>query len=324
MSKRLLIRADSSSSIGVGHIKRCLTLSSSLVKEGIEVVFATQKLNGNINHEIVSSGYKIIYILEDNSFEVSGIINNGNFDVVVFDHYNIDKHYERAIKNTTSAKIVSFDDMYNPHECDILINHSIDAKKQDYKDLVSNETIVLCGSKYTLLRDEFFNTFDGSKFNKAKDVLVLFGGADPQNYTAKVIKYLNGIGDFNITAITTSANSHISILEDLDITLLVDVDNIATIMKKAEFIITTSGGTLLEVISQGVAFINIQIASNQSSIVEYLSSLGLKTSIKELNQDNLKEAIGYLKNNHQKIKNLLEKFEFDKDMIAKVIHEKLY
>ena len=132
MSKRLLIRADSSSSIGVGHIKRCLTLSSSLVKEGIEVVFATQKLNGNINHEIVSSGYKIIYILEDNSFEVSGIINNGNFDVVVFDHYNIDKHYERAIKNTTSAKIVSFDDMYNPHECDILINHSIDAKKQDY------------------------------------------------------------------------------------------------------------------------------------------------------------------------------------------------
>ena len=242
----------------------------------------------------------------------------------MFDSYDIDKNFERAIKESTGVKIVSFDDTYKSHECDILINHSIDANRQSYRDLVPSDTTTLCGSRYTLLRDEFLDTLDDKVWFNPKDVLILFGGADPQNHTLKTVEYLKCIDSFNISVVTTSSNSHINTLKDLDIALFVDVDNIATIMKKAGFIITTSGGTLLEVISQRVPFINVQIAQNQSSIVKYLSSLGLKTSIKELNQNSLKDAIEYLRINHEKINTILKKFEFKKDEIAKVIDEKLY
>ena len=53
----ILIRADSSSYIGTGHIMRDLVLAKEYKNENI--IFATQDLVGNINHKIIETGYKI-------------------------------------------------------------------------------------------------------------------------------------------------------------------------------------------------------------------------------------------------------------------------
>ena len=49
MSKNILFRADSSSTIGTGHIMRDLVLAQKYAKAGHNIIFATQDLNGNIN-----------------------------------------------------------------------------------------------------------------------------------------------------------------------------------------------------------------------------------------------------------------------------------
>ncbi len=46
----ILIRADSSSYIGTGHIMRDLVLAKKFLKD--QIIFATQDLEGNINHKI--------------------------------------------------------------------------------------------------------------------------------------------------------------------------------------------------------------------------------------------------------------------------------
>ena len=50
MKKNILIRADSSSTIGTGHIMRDLVLAKQF--PDAHIIFATQDLPGNINHKI--------------------------------------------------------------------------------------------------------------------------------------------------------------------------------------------------------------------------------------------------------------------------------
>jgi hypothetical protein len=58
----ILVRADSSSYIGTGHIMRDLVLAKQYKNENI--IFATQDLVGNINHQIIETGYKIELLKE--------------------------------------------------------------------------------------------------------------------------------------------------------------------------------------------------------------------------------------------------------------------
>ena len=62
----ILIRADSSSYIGTGHIMRDLVLAKQYPNQNI--IFATQNLDGNINYKIIEAGYRI-ELLESNDFE---------------------------------------------------------------------------------------------------------------------------------------------------------------------------------------------------------------------------------------------------------------
>ena len=61
----VIIRADSSSTIGTGHIMSDLVLAK---KFNQKVVFATRDLKGNISYKIKEAGYQIA-ILKDNSYE---------------------------------------------------------------------------------------------------------------------------------------------------------------------------------------------------------------------------------------------------------------
>ena len=84
----ILVRADSSSYIGTGHIMRDLVLAKQYKNENI--IFATQDLVGNINHKIIEAGYKI-ELLKSNDFkELNDLIKKLNIDMIIIDNYDID------------------------------------------------------------------------------------------------------------------------------------------------------------------------------------------------------------------------------------------
>ena len=58
MKQNILFRADSSSTIGTGHIMRDLVLAKQYKNSNI--IFATQDLDGNINYKIKEAGYQFI------------------------------------------------------------------------------------------------------------------------------------------------------------------------------------------------------------------------------------------------------------------------
>ena len=92
----ILVRADSSSYIGTGHIMRDLVLAKQYKNENI--IFATQDLVGNINHQIIETGYKI-ELLKSNDFEeLNDLIKKLNIDMIIIDNYDIDYSFEKKLK----------------------------------------------------------------------------------------------------------------------------------------------------------------------------------------------------------------------------------
>jgi UDP-2,4-diacetamido-2,4,6-trideoxy-beta-L-altropyranose hydrolase len=272
----ILIRVNSSSSIGTGHIKRDLVLAQKYHKKGFNIFFATQNFKGNINDEIIQSGYQLINLKSNSKKELKSTIIKYNIDMVVFDSYDIDNKYEKYIKKHTKVKILSFDDIYKKHHCDILLNHNLGANKKRYKHLVPKNCIIKCGVKYTLLRDEFKKQKNKSdKKIKKPTLFIAMGGADSSNLNIKILKVLKQFDNLYINIVSTNANKKLNVLKQYCknkryIKLHINSNNIAKLMKNSSLAIVTPSVVLNEVYFMNLPFIAIKTASNQKELYRYL------------------------------------------------------
>ena len=297
----ILFRADSSSFIGTGHIMRDLVLVNEFKSH--KIVFATQKLSGNINYKIEEDGYKI-EILKDNNFEeLDALIKKLNIDMIVIDHYDINYNFEKKLKESNkNLKIFVFDDTYEKHFCDILLNHNISANKRKYNNLVPNHCELRCGSKYTLLRDEFIeikkqkNRVKKDKINKT--IFIAMGGADHSNINIKILEVISLIPNLKVNIVSTFANKNLKKLvkyckDKSWINLHINSNKIAELMAKSDFAIVTPSVTVNEVYYLNLPMIGIKTAQNQIDMYNYLKKNRYPV-IDKFNKNKLKIAINKL------------------------------
>ena len=152
--QNILIRADSSSTIGTGHIIRTLTLAEQF--NGSNIIFATQELKGNINQKILDMNYSLVNLPDNSVHFLVEQIKSLSINLLIIDHYGINHSFEKEIKKQTKVKLFVLDDTYKKHYCDILLNHNIYAKAEKYINLLNKDCEIRCGEKHTLLRNEFF------------------------------------------------------------------------------------------------------------------------------------------------------------------------
>lgn len=198
--------------------------------------------------------------------------------MIVIDHYGIDYDYEKALKEVTDITVFVFDDTYEKHYCDILLNHNISANAMKYIGLVPDNCEIRCGAKYTLLRDEFKIIKKTPRDISGKDTLTVFiamGGADHTNRNIDILKVVNKFGNIKANVVTTGANKYLKELEEYvkeyeNITVHINTDKIASLMNESDFAIVTPSVTVNEVIFMRLPFIAIQTADNQNEIAQYL------------------------------------------------------
>jgi len=190
--------------------------------------------------------------------------------MIVIDHYGIDYKYEKLLKeNNPNLKVMVLDDTYEKHHCDILLNHNISADIKRYKGLVPSWCELRCGIKYTLIRKEF------KKERKKKRVFLAMGGADHSNINILILTILRKLKNIEVCVVTTTANQNIDKLKryisDKEwITLHINSNKLAKIMKRSDFAIVTPSVTLNEVVYMGLPFIAIKTADNQDDMYNYL------------------------------------------------------
>jgi UDP-2,4-diacetamido-2,4,6-trideoxy-beta-L-altropyranose hydrolase len=240
------------------------------------IIFATQELDGNINHKILEAGYEVKILKSNVIDELVDLVQNLKIDLVVIDNYEIDYKYEKQLKEKTGVKILAFDDTYEKHHCDTLLNHNISADESRYKELVPKWCELRCGAAYTLIRDEFI------KEKRKKTIFVAIGGSDHSNINIKILKVLKKFKHIKVHVVTTTANKNLHELKFYTfdkkwIKLHIDSPNIAKLMKKSDFGIISPSVIANEAYFMQLPFIAIKTAQNQADMYQYLSNHGYAT-----------------------------------------------
>ena len=232
---------------------------------------------------------------EEDAKQTIHTIANKKPDWLIIDHYSLGEKWEKKLRGYV-RNILVIDDIANrKHDCDILLDQNwYKDMKARYSKLLSLKCIKIFGPKYALLRPEFSQERKVKINNnkKIKKIFIFFGGSDPQNLTGMT---LNALSDpiFNyleLDVVLGAGNCHINEIQKLTesreyTNLYVQVDNIASIMKKADLAIGSGGVNTWERICLNLESHVIISAENQKELNEqlndckYISLIGYSNTV---------------------------------------------
>ncbi|KZL94102.1 UDP-2,4-diacetamido-2,4,6-trideoxy-beta-L-altropyranose hydrolase [Clostridium magnum] len=296
---KIAIRADGGAKIGMGHIMRTLVLAKELRKHHNKVFYICRidsedipSYDAELCHKflsdkikeigisdkykkgiekITSEGFKVCFVREGHLLEDISTITA---DILITDNYNVDENYFNKTK-TMFRKTTYIDDMnLYKFNVDFLLNQNVDAEDFNYK--VNDDTKLILGAKYIMLRDEFRDLPPKNIKPKAGDIMLTVGGSDPFYLTDKILSWVRDL-EFNFHVVVGPSfehGEHLKKYENNKIKLYYNA-NMYKIMEKCDIAISACGSTLYELAACGVPTIGIIIADNQAGIGKKLNSMGI-------------------------------------------------
>lgn len=185
--RKIIFRADGGPTIGMGHFIRTLALAEML-KDEFYCIYATQTPSVYQINEIEKICHERIDLPADEiHFDVFLKLLKGD-EIVVLDNYYFTTEYQIAIK-AKGCKLVCIDDMHDKHfVADLIINHAEGITEFHYS--AEKYTTFCLGYKFALLRQDYLSNVS-TKITKQYSFLIMMGGADPYNLTAKIISMIH-------------------------------------------------------------------------------------------------------------------------------------
>lgn len=270
MFKKIVFRADGNSSIGLGHVFRCISLLEML-KNDFDCVFATNS-DDEIKQIISLKADNVITLPNnDTHFDVFLKMLKGD-EIVVLDNYYFNSNYQKNIKNK-GCKLVCIDDIPEKHFfADIVINHSFGVTTSDYSK--EDYTKCLLGLNYALLSNDFIETPIPDRISSNNNIkaFVCFGGADPLNLTFEAASQLSKsdiVSSVDVVvgeAFDKSKINQISTLAKVSLHRSIPRKAMAEIMSLADFAVVPSSGILIEALSMHLPVITGYYIDNQRNI----------------------------------------------------------
>ena len=304
---KAVFRADSSELIGTGHVMRCLTLAQRLRANGATVAFvcrdfeqggALQAKSSDLDvfelpflasdavHAKSLRGYNkwLAVDWERDARETIGAIRQfGRPDWLIVDHYAIDSKWEAMVRPYV-GRILAIDDISNrSHECDLLLDHNYGHDDKRYNTFVPARCKQLLGTKYALLRDEFWEARKNLRARQGyiERVLVFYGGADSNNDTCKAMKALSELEKLTpqVDVVVGTANGRKNEIVRLAkkmtrVNIHIDVNRMSNLMASADLCLGAAGTTSWERCCMGLPTLMTAVADNQISIAEAIDKAG--------------------------------------------------
>ncbi len=193
IKRKIIIRVDGSSTIGLGHISRCYALAEML-KNDFEIYFYTRADSKVIIEDIRNYCAGLIQLNNNISYEAEAIqwieALAGN-EIVVLDGYYFNTGYQQKIKDK-GCKVVCIDDIHAYHfVADVVINHAPGITAEAYS--AEPYTRLYLGPDYVMLKKIFLDEAlipKGEYDLKDSSILICLGGADPNNEIKNTLKEL--------------------------------------------------------------------------------------------------------------------------------------
>ena len=273
-----LFRCDAAPRIGAGHVTRCLALAEALSASGWRVAFAVGPDTITSAPSLATSGFTVRVLNDANQIRTLSEMASGAAALLVVDHYDYDRSFERACRSF-AHRIMVFDDATGrDHDCDILVD-SAAASTAVYAGHVSTQARILAGPTYALVRSSFVARRQEALARRdgrlVKNILVSCGATDPTNATASVLDALDGIVcAAAVTVVLSSQAPHVNSIRKrsrANTQLLVDVETVAELMTHADLAVGAPGATAYERAVLGLPSIVVTLADNQRGMARLLA-----------------------------------------------------
>lgn len=246
--KRIVLRCVGRQELGMGHIYRCLSVANKLI--GHDVLFVTDS-KSNIGIAKLEEAY-FPYKTIENDEDYEKILKNYMPDVVVNDILDTEESLIKLERKYTK-RIVNFEDMGpGAYFADAVINAL-------YENRPEKPYNVYEGSDYYFIRDEFLIESPKEFSSECRNIMIMFGGADPANLTGKlyeICQVLHGkmpqVEFHFLTGFAYAHKDEIKPIPELNIFVHHDAKRVSSYMKLADMCITSQGRTIFELASMGV------------------------------------------------------------------------
>lgn len=312
---KFLIRCDSSFQIGTGHVSRCLNLAEEVKEKGHDVIFLCRNLPGNIISLIQEKQIKVLLTetlspVYDTTLQETRALTEAVLlekpDFIILDHYELGEEWEQIVKGF-GIPILVIEDGIRAHDCQFVLNQNIGAEaKGTYKK-------AFLGPEYALLSRKMRNTTVPKRsFDKVQNVIIFFGGTDPQRDTLKVLSFLKDRElNFDLHVVAGKTNPDISEIKKIirnwkSTELHVQTPHMNLLLAQADIFIGAGGITTWERCYFGLPSICIAVAENQIKIAEHLAKkevqIYLGTSQEVTNESFMEGFEDLLKNREARVK----------------------
>jgi UDP-2,4-diacetamido-2,4,6-trideoxy-beta-L-altropyranose hydrolase len=282
---RILIRADASPAIGLGHVMRCLALAEVC---GERATFLTSEPPPAFVARAAAIGAAIRLLraspaTSDDLRETSAVARATGADWIVLDGYGFDGDFQAGLV-ADGHRVLAIDDHGHAdrYEAQAILNANADADASSYEDRAPG-TRLLLGLRFALLRAEFRDWPHARPPAPARPrrLVVTFGGSDPDNASGRVLGELAAVpGPLEILLLVGSANPHGPTLREAaarsphPVQIAADVRDMAEHLAGCDLAVTAAGGTLVELVRVGTPAIAIVVADNQEPGAAALAQAG--------------------------------------------------
>lgn len=301
---RIVFRADASSTIGTGHVMRCLALAQGVRRAGGKAVFVCRELPGHFCDQIAVQGFEVLRLppdpagatgdgpphaawlgtswQNDAAQTLATLDDQEPADWLVVDHYALDARWESALR-PAARQLMVIDDIFDrAHDAELLLNQNVlPGTTASYAGLVPATCRLLTGPRYALLNAcyrELHNRIPPRR-GRIKRVLVYFGGVDAANLTGRSLEALLAADcrDLDVDVVLPVASPHRESIRDFagrlgGVCIHETLPSLSRLMAMADLAIGAAGTTSWERLCLGLPALVVTLSENQRLIAEALQA----------------------------------------------------
>jgi len=291
----IAVRTDASSALGLGHLRRCLSLAHALRALGAEVQFvlrssdvdgpALAAADGFVAHTITASD------AQQDALAFCALWSARRTAAVLVDHYGLDAAWHTHVREHLGGPLAVIDDLADrPLAADVLIDHNLvppPGHHAMYAPVLRHPPALwLCGPRFALLGPSYARAPAFEVSPTVSSIGIFLGGTDPAALTATVVHACREIARFTgpIEVVSTSANPRLGELQtlaasDAGLTVSADLPELSAFYRRHDLQIGAGGGATWERCSIGVPTLTLCVAANQCAVIPALEALGAVATI---------------------------------------------
>jgi UDP-2,4-diacetamido-2,4,6-trideoxy-beta-L-altropyranose hydrolase len=273
--KTVCIKAEGSNKTGLGHISRSISLIDEIPQDWNTKLI----VNDDPSVRAFLDQYNVDTIFWPHGYQD----NQFSCQVLIFDQITEDPEFIQNIKSKNNCLVVGLDyfNYRDPH-VDIAINlFDQSIQKTKLKDSVKYHE----GLEFAIIGQRFrpYRKDPQLEPGDIQNILVIMGGADPENKTTEVVKFIEETSQFlNVDVVIgplcpheKSIRSEILQKTSNRITLHKSPLNLPELMEKAQMVISGCATTFFELSYLGKPAIILSQNEREHRFCKYLQELGV-------------------------------------------------